>query len=186
MIAESQSKTKEAVPRSAKNLTPAFGEGFYNEDFEAKIQDYNATITNFHEAYKSFVPFRDVLVRVYLKPTTRSESGILLPNIDYLPIKTNNNVGTLIEVPNPYPYTRKAVIVNVPEGTTHVATGDSVLLGRNMVASELVGKGKEATVRIPACFIHPEVSETTTPPLDPENPNYGYCLIPSFEIIGKL
>ena len=67
----------------------------------------------------------------------------------------------------------------------HLKVGDDVILENNLVKPAVMGRGDSATINIPSAFIHPDSSDSSTPPLNPDSPDYGYCLIGFFDIIGK-
>lgn len=162
----------------------------YNEEFNNKISSYNEEIYNINPKYSSIKPRFDVLVRVFLKEVYKDESGLLLPHTLPVKVPTQSGIpGTHVGyVENPFPYSQKAVVVSVPSEITDIAPGDTVYLNKMQVVAHTEGKSDNAFIDIPNKFVHPDESNKyfSGVPYDPADDNYGYLLIPSYDIKIKI
>lgn len=150
----------------------------YNESFEEKTKAYNEVVSNLDVRYKSLVPFHKILVRMYMK-SVRDENGMIIP--DKVPVRSRQ--GHVIgEIDNPYPYSKKAVVVAKPEHIKNINIGDTLLLRQSpVIGQELTGD--DAFIAVAGGFIHPDhVEKYHRFPTDPEDENYGYVLVDYHEI----
>lgn len=152
----------------------------------ALIAKYNEEIVNLDTTYSSIVPMSKVLVRVFLLEPHVTENGLLEPHKQIIPIPSQNGVGSMMEIESPFPYANKAVVVAIPQLPMYaVQPGDIVQLESNPVKPLVTGHGANATVHIPASYMHPS-AKTLEIPRDPTNKHYGYLLIPFHEISTKI
>ena len=170
--------TQEA--KAAENLTVEYLE---EKDLQA-IRDYNSSITELDPMYKSVKPLHEILVRVFLTEPRITESGLILPHREVVPIRTANGIGNWAEVHSDFPYSTKAVVVSVPENSL-LKPGMIVQIAPNQVKAEVVGTSNNAFITIKSAFIHADSGETL-PPKDVTNKNYGYLLIPLYDIKAIL
>lgn len=151
-----------------------------------QIAAYNKAIMTLDEDYKSIVPMSKVLVRVFLLEPHVTENGLLEPHKQVIPIPTQSGVGSLMEIESPFPYANKAVVVAIPQLPMYaVQPGDIVQLESNPVKPLVSGRGANATIHIPASYMHPSAPSLNIPQ-DPNNKHYGYLLIPFHEISTKI
>lgn len=150
----------------------------YDAEFNSKIKLYNTLIEDLDPRFTSLTPVSKVLVRVFLKELT-VENGVYIPNTTFVKLPTHQGSGYVGEVQNPFPYSKKAIVVAAPESTDFKA-GQIVILSANPITAVSTGSGKEATITIPASFTHPDIDIELTP--DVNNPNYGYLLVDRYAI----
>lgn len=156
----------------------------WSQEELTQIQEYNANITTINPLYESVTPLTGYIVRVFLFEP-KQENGVLLPYKQLVSVPTMNGQAEFAEIESPYPYSNKAIIVSAPVTSTLLKQGDIVQLGSNPVKPQVQGRGHNATVAIPAAYIHPE-AKTFQIPTKLTDPHYGYLLIPLHEIIAKL
>ena len=150
----------------------------YDAEFNDKIKKYNSSIRTLDSRFSSLDPISKVMVRVFLKELV-IENGVYIPNTTFVRLPTHQGAGYVGEIQNPFPYSNKAIVVAAPESTPY-KVGDIVVLSDNPIKAVPTGSGKEATITIPASFMHPDIEVELTPDLD--NPNYGYLLIDRYAI----
>lgn len=149
-----------------------------------QIKEYNANITTIDPTYASVIPLAAYIVRVFLFEP-KQENGVLMPYKQLVSVPTMNGQAEFAEIESPYPYSNKAVIVSTPVTSGLLKQGDIVQLASNPVKPQVQGRGHNATVAIPAAYIHPNAG-TFQIPTKLDDPNYGYLLIPIHEIVAKL
>lgn len=183
---QAQDGVTEAPSRGSNGQIPVT----YDEEFDNKINQYNELIYNINPKYSELKPRFDVLVRVFLKPVYKDESGLMMPHTLPVRIPTNASVpgASIGFVENPFPYSQKAIIVSIPEEVKDLKQGDIVFLSKTQVVAHVEGKSENALIDIPNKFVHPdEVSQYFSGvPYDPSDDNYGYLLIPSYDIKIKI
>lgn len=158
------------------------GDVIKQEDLDA-IFEYNNSIKNLDELYLSVRPLQRILVRVMLLEPSRSESGMLIPYKQTLPVPTQSGVGSLMEMESPWPYSNRAVVVATPELSTFLKVGDIVQLDSPPV--RIGGNAQNATIIVPSAYMHPDAN-TIMLPTNPSNKHYGYLLIPTHDILAKV
>jgi hypothetical protein len=151
----------------------------------AQRKQYNENITNFNDSYKTFKPYQNILVRVYLREIkegkiyTGETSGF-----DKVQIPSANVQGaTWRTVDNPYPFTNKCVVVNVPAHITNIKTGD--VLAIPQLQASPARKGDDTVILYDYFFMHPD-SNALLPAKDFTSEHFGYAIIPSSIIQGYL
>jgi len=181
--------TKESPTNSVANesLDDSY---LFNEEQNEKLKEYNKNITDFSDKYLEVSPRFDVLVRCFVRPMEVGENGVLKPNVADVEIATRSDVGSLYKMPNPFPYTNKAVVVATPDEVTDIKKGDIVILSNTPAKGTPIGKGDEAIITIPNAFIHPDEAhkfDVMNPvPVDPTDENYGYLLVKPYDIKFKV
>lgn len=185
---------KEQQVRSSKEagvIDDAIVVDEFNEDSNNKLKEYNEEgIYNIHPMYEELTPIEDVLVRAFVVPMERDEKGILIPNSAPVRAKAARGPGIIGVMNNPLPYSKKALVVAVPEGDhIKVKKGDVVMLSMAPVWGEASG-GDDAQINVPAKFIHPDEEmkymATSGLALNPEDKNYGYLLVRQHELNFKM
>ena len=174
----------EQVAKQTENIK----EENIDTEFFDKLTAYNIALTNRENIateYSKVKPLHNVLVKVFVKEPVVTSSGLLRPYKQIVPVPTQNGYGDWAEIESPYPYDTLAVVIAKPDSLTNVNVNDLVILSKNPVEAKVVGKSNEAYVSIPNNFTLPSWKEET-PPKDPTNPNYGYLLIPVYEIKAVL
>ena len=151
-----------------------------NEDTNNKVIEYNKNIMTLDSDYSSLKPTKKLVVRAFMKELVRTEKGTLIPN--YIPVSkpTTSGIGSsgVVEAP---PYTRKVVVVAVPEHYQGVKQGDILYLSEDTIKAFAKGNGNEATIHVKDAFIHPE-SNLSNIPDSISHKDYGYLLIEYHQI----
>lgn len=171
---------------SEENYAPAFE---FTEEFDQKLISYNDRIKDLDSDYKAFRPYDNILLRLYVKPLERNESGLVVPHYEQVIIPTKSGQGAAAVVASPYPFSRKAVIVAVPDVEWMQArfnVGDTVLLSQKQVVARSTGYGEEAQIDVPNKFFLPDFYDRLGMPIDPENKSYGYILVNPTAIEGFI
>lgn len=157
-----------------KNLNKDNTEQFTRKEIKEFIK-YNENITKLDPTY-SELTFRNrkVLVRVFTKDFGKSDGILHYSKMEYLKIASGiDNSVIYDEFPNPYPFTRKAVVVS--STISDLKPGDIVSL--NDKPTVVIQKQDQGFPLIRGGFIHPQYEDDyMTPPQDPLDPNYGYVL----------
>lgn len=150
----------------------------WDMNFSKDLITYNSNITTLDPLYSTLVPRGKVLVRVFTKELTVTSEGLVLPNMQRVPMPTKAGFGTLGEVDNPYVYDTKAIVVAVPEYVKDLTPGMLIQMGESPTQGVPLGAGEGAMIVIPNAFTHYTYKETS-PPVDPKDPHYGYLLVDS-------
>lgn len=159
------------------------GETWDQEELK-NIKQYNANITTLDELYSSVTPISGYIVRVFLFEP-KEDNGVFIPYKQLVSVPTMNGQAEFAEIESPFPYSNRAVIVATPQVSSILQKGDVVQLASNPVKPQVQGRGHNATVSIPAAYIHPDAN-TFQIPSKIEDRHYGYLYIPLHEIIAKL
>ena len=177
------SKVKESEVDTKLNDFDGFE---YNEETVKKIKEYNANVTNLDSDYTSFTPRTGIIVRVFLHEP-KVEGNIVIPYTQSIIIPTQNGLANVGETESPYPYSKKAVIVSVPEVIKDLKVGDIVQIENEVTKGYPIGGGRSAAIAIPKAFtLHTYDKPSNTPPTDPNHKHYGYLKIDSRDIAGIL
>ena len=150
----------------------------WSNEFQNKIKDYNENMwPELDDLYTSFKPTVGMLVRVRLK-TLRSQDGVIIPNVDSLAIPTRNGDGYVYNIPNPFCFSKEAIIISTPD---HYGDDDFPVGARISINNKVrfVGKNTPAEdlkIDITGQFVHPS-SDLSEMPSDPLNRHYGYLII---------
>lgn len=145
--------------------------------------EYNKKIKNHLPEYANFVPLRKVLVRCYVMEYY-DRNGIMIKPVIEVPVKTQNGMAIKEMTDSPYPFSRKAVVVSVPQGFTLFNPGDEVLVDKHCIMATKVNEN--APFHLPKGFTMDTWSEIE-PPTAMSNPHYGYMILePNTEILGKI
>ncbi len=154
------------------------------EDNELMIKEYNEKLKELDEEYKRFIPTSGILVRCYHLEAKKSDSGIIIPLEIPMAEMTQNGIGVRKTYSSPWPLSRKAVVVSVPENVTFLKPGDVVELNRRCVLAE------KRSVDHPA---HLAYGFTLSdwydfePPINPSDKHFGYLMVhPINDIVGKV
>lgn len=161
----------------------------FTEEFDNKLRDYNDRITDIDPDYASFKPYDKILLRLYARPLSRNESGLVKPHFEMIRISTSAGYGDIGRMMSPWTFAKKAVIVALPDVdyiTSRFEVGDTVVLNENQILAKAVGKGDEGYVDVPNKFFHPDFYEGNMMPINPEDKNYGYVLLHVNSIDGSI
>lgn len=156
--------------------------GISNHDEKARVA-YNRNIRNWSEEYANFKPYNRVIVRCYVMEY-EYRNGIMIAPAMKVPVKTANGMTFKQYDDSPWPYSRRAIVVAVPEGYTKYSAGQEVLLDRHVVLCT-----KE---NVEADFYHPHGFTVDSwydfePPKDMASEHFGYLIVsPQAEILGEL
>lgn len=158
------------------------GGGMIDQEKEDR-ENYNKTINEHLPEYTSFIPMRKVVVRCYVMEDYEQGGIMIRPDYQVFP-RTANGMGVMEPETSPYPYSRKAVVVAVPEGIASIKAGDIVLLNRGTVLTT------KANVNTPFHLPNGFTTESwpeLEPPTNMQSPHYGYLIVePTTDIIGKI
>lgn len=190
LVNEYATVEKPVVEKQAElELEETVKEEFTSEDYLKKLSEYNKSFKQdaifATEEYLKLKPLHNVLVRVAVKEPELTKSGLLKPYKQIVPVPTQNGMANWAEIESPYPYDTFARVIAKPDTITSVSVGDWVILSKNPVDAKVVGRSNEAYISIPNSFTHPNWKEET-PPKDPNNPHYGYLILPVYEIKAVL
>lgn len=161
--------------KTNKSLERSDLEQFTKKEVKEFI-DYNESITTLDEKY-STLSFRNrmVLVRMFIKDFTQKSDSLHYSKMEYLKIASGIDDSVIYdEFPNPFPFTRKAVVVS--SNIKDLSPGKIVALHEKPTV--VLQKQDQGYPVIRGGFIHPsDEDDYMTPPQDPKDPNYGYVLI---------
>lgn len=178
LIAETGPTTPNTNTDDIVELEP----GFSDSEIHA-FKTYNSKIEELDDLYANLKPLnRRILVRVFVKDFSDTSSG-LASTRDVIRIKTNTSFDALMgEVDNPFPFTKKAVIVSTYDSEfTPVNVGDIISLRNSPVV--LMSKGNSGLLNVEGSFVHLEYDNYLTGfPIDPLDRHYGYILIDESQI----
>lgn len=173
------------VEEQRQKVTSNIKEEKVDNVFFDKLKKYNENFPNISEEYNKVKPLHSVLVRVKVKEPEISESGLVKPYMHLVKVPTKSGYGTWAEVESTHPYDTVGVVVAKPESITLVNVGDTIVLTKNPVEPKVIGESNEAMITIPFGFVHPSYNKEELP-RDPDNPHYGYLLLPVYEIKAVL
>lgn len=151
-------------------------------EFKSVIE-YNKNITNLDEDYTKLTPVYDVLVRVFAIEPEITKEGIYIPHTEVLAIPTKNGMANLYEVPSPFPYSTKAVVVSSCDDK--FKQGDIVQVAPVSVKPLVQGTAENAIVVMPKGYVHPD-SKLKQVPKDITSKHYGYILVAPFDVKIKF
>lgn len=156
----------------------------FDEHFQNKLEEYNQRFTELDELYTDLIPNNAIIVRVKAKKL-REKDGTLLPNFDEIAVPTQNGIGYIDNIPNPYVFSKTAVIVALPEvllndSNQTYKVGDLVAIDHNERFYSMNVGGKY-DLRVRNAFTHPEY-EGNVIPYDPSSRHYGYLYVDTREI----
>lgn len=161
----------------AKEKFNVIDENYFTEELYDKLSEYNKNINNVSEAYRNLRFVDEFLLRVYCNELVKNDDGLILPVETLVDIPTRAGVGSVGSVLSPYPYTAKAVVIQVPNkdlNQTGIEVGDIVYLKRPPVAVT-VGAGDDVIINVPSAFTIDEW-QLRNPPTDPMNENFGFIV----------
>jgi hypothetical protein len=153
----------------------------FDDDFDNKLKEYNANIADVNDVYKTTTPRFDILCRVFTRPLERTEGGLIKANLAPIQANTKAGVGN-IYIEDPFSWDRKAMVVNAPSEVKDLKEGDIVYIASSAIQKEILGSGDDALPRIRNSFVHPDLGNPDETPMNPDDINYGYMLIPPYEI----
>jgi hypothetical protein len=157
------------------------------EEFST-VKQYNDNITDYHPSIKSYVPMRNILIRIYRRLPVMTNDGLMFntPDIgDYAKIQKVAGSGQKYALPEQlakFNFTQKAVIVKLPltyQGS--LKEGQVVNIEQLLITGDKIGQTVYQEYMYQ--FIHPDAN-STLPTSDCTNPFYGYALIPDTIIKG--
>ena len=136
---------------------------------------YNKDIIKLDSTY-SELTFRNrkVLVRVFTRDFGKNDGTLHYSKTEYLRIASGVDKSIIYdEFPNPYPFSRKAVVVS--SNISDLEPG--MIISLNNKPTVVVQKQDQGFPLIDGGFIHPLYEDDyITPPQNPLDPNYGYVL----------
>ena len=184
LLLEHQAEEKHPLQMQAEKEASNIKEDGLTEQEVLNITAYNQNITTLDELYSKITPLHDIIVRVYLIEPKISESGLMLPYKDTVPVSTQNGMAKWAEVTHDFPYATKAVVVSVPHGS-NLEPGMIVQISPNQVRAEVIGQSNNATIHIKNAFVHVDKGDNY-PPKNVTDRHYGYLMVPYYEIKAIL
>lgn len=157
----------------------------YTTEYFEQVKNYNSNLTTLNSLYSKVTPLNKILVRPFLIQPDITESGLIIPYKQTIPVPTKSGVGTTKDVESDFPYSPKAVVISVPEGNTTIKPGDVVFLSRKAIQMLVIGTGADAELRVENAFVHPD-SGLYDLPKDLTSIHYGYVMVDYFQIEAKL
>lgn len=152
------------------------------------VKNYNDNISNHHPSIQSYVPARNILIRVYRRMPIITDDGLMFNTpaaADFAKVSKTIGSGQTINIKEQlaqFNFTQKAVIVKLPKNYS----GD-YKVGQDVNIEQLLVQANKIDQTIyheyMYQFIHPDAN-TTVPTSDCTDPFYGYALIPETIIKG--
>jgi len=172
------------LEKQKKATVSSLKEESFSKEQNEKILNYNRSLRTIDQTYASVQPLQDVLVRVFLIEPEVTESGFIVPHKEILPVPTNLGVGQYAEAESPFPYSKKAIVISVPQDFTKLKQGDIVYLSGNPVEAKIIGSAQNAYFKVKNEFFMSDTIKNT--PLDINSPHYGYLMVSPYDIKAKL
>ena len=157
----------------------------YSHEYYDAIINYNSQLQVINPLYGGVTPMSKVLVRPYLIEPQITESGLVLPYKQTIPVPTNSGAAKYADIESDFPFSPKAVVVSVPTGNTTLKPGDVVFLSRKAIQMIVLGTGANAELRVENAFIHPD-SKMFDLTKDVTNQHYGYIMVDYHLIDAKI
>ena len=157
----------------------------YSKEYYDLVIKYNSNLKDLSTLYASVKPLSKILIRPYLIEPQITESGLVLPFKQTIPVPTNSGTTKYTDVESDFPYSPKAVVISVPEGNTSLKPGDTVFLSRKAIQMIVLGTGANAELRVENAFIHPD-AQMFDMTKDISDPHYGYIMVDYHQIEAKL
>lgn len=153
---------------------------------EALLKKYNEEVMTLNPKYsEELKPLNKILVRCFLIEPTRTKSGMIIPHTITVSIPTQSGAGHVEEVESPFPYSKQAVVVAVPDNFDLFDQGDIVQLNGEPIHPIPTRAGKGAGIMIRHGFCHHDWKHDHLP-TNVEDEHYGYLLIPTHMIDMKI
>lgn len=178
-------KNEDVVTKQEEIVTSNIKDEVYSEEQRNKIVNYNLNVQYLNPRYAKLKPIKDVIVRVFLHEPEVTEGGLIMPHKEVVPLPTSNGYGNWAEVESPFPYSRRGVVVAVPEEMKNIKAGDIVQLASNPVEAKVIGNSNNATVRVKNEFFLADSNLRHTP-YDVSSEHFGYIIVPIYDIQVKV
>lgn len=154
------------------------------EQLEKDIEEYNSNLSKLDKEYSSFIPNSLILIRAFHKEVVYDTSGsfIVSPPVTFVPERGVQNA-VIRTSQAPWAFSRKAVVVSVPENYEKYKPGDIVQVSGGAVACV---KESQKEYSLPLGFTLYEWQDMN-PPISKTDKHYGYFLVDPYQhILGKL
>lgn len=151
---------------------------------EKEKNEYNEKITELDPLYTVLSPVSKILVRCKVLVPYRSDGGLIMKPSVMVPIRTGNEIGWLDAKESPWPYSREAIIVALPEGYKErgvYKVGQIVQLTDGPVRARPTKGGEDAEIILPSGYAHPLWKDAMFPQKVTDR-HYGYILVNPSEI----
>lgn len=174
-------------PVKSKKLKKIQEEIDFSQDYDqldTDIKEYNSIVTTLDKDYAEFTPFNGVIVRAFHKEMLVDENTGLVISAPKTVIPDMGVQGAPVEmIESPWAFSRKAVVVSVPEDFKAYKAGDIVQLSHDAV---LVTKMRQDDFRVIHSFTLWE-HQDFQPPTSKKDKHYGYFLIDPYKHIhGRI
>ena len=185
LMERSKGQQKQSTQERSEDFMNTTVNSLYNDSFQTKLKNYNESILILDQNFRKVTPRYDILVRAFTRPLIKDGDVIIPPTLP-VDIRTQNNRGKAYQVENPYPFFNKVVIVSKPKNIEDLQVGDVAIVDANYKFVEAFGNGDNAFIKVNG-FIHPDdLANYNEYPTNPEDPNYGYFLVPNHLIKAVL
>jgi hypothetical protein len=160
-------------------------------DFDAEknelYKQYNESILKLDTLYTDIKPIRKIIVRAFVQEAEEDTNGVLRSPSLFVKKVTDSGYGYAGVIENPFPYSRKAVVVAVPENLKlSLSPGEVVVLEEDQVQCFARGKGDNAETIVKNAFVRSDVYKELSIPQNPTNQHFGYLKIDYSAIDFKL
>lgn len=181
---EGYQKDLSPLEKQRKAVVESIKEESFSKEFNDQILNYNLNLKTINPKYSNVLPLQDILVRVYLIEPEVTESGFIISHKEILPIPTNLGAGQYAEAESPFPYSRKAIVIQVPQDFTKLKQGDVIYLSGNPVEAKIIGSAQNAYFKVKNEFFLSDSLKST--PVDVTSEHYGYLMVSPYDIKAKL
>lgn len=150
------------------------------QDIETQ-KKYNENIYKLDKNYASLKPLgNNLILRAFVREGKVTDSGLVLgtekTGVDYIPVYTKGSSGDRYRnnnVPNPFKFLKKAIVVAVNEYEQQLKPGDIVGIPAVRGVADQDDKGTYIALDHDYSFIHPDV-DRIHPPTNMKDKDYGY------------
>lgn len=173
----------EPVRPETKELSSEDIQDFTQEEINAFINYNEKVIGELDELYTSLRPRKsDVILRLYIKDFTDNDDVLSHSKVDLLPVASGQGEHIVYgEFPNPYPFSKKAVVVATSDRATDLDVGDVVSLADLLQVR--IGSKDSGIITVQGAFVHPDYQDNyDNMPQDPNDRHYGYVIVDEMNI----
>lgn len=150
---------------------------------------YNTIINKIPKEYQQFQPLNSYLIRFFRRVPELKYGNLYIPVInrdDIAKVKINSFTGQVItgkQVKSDFRFSKKAIVIAVPDYEKQIQPGDIVAVVPPEVGQEVTDFG--SFLAYTGWFVHPD-SNIFDPVQDVRNPHFGFALYSKNYILGKL
>jgi hypothetical protein len=154
------------------------------DQLDKDIIDYNNKVTTLDKDYKEFTPFTGIIVRAFHKEMQKDpKTGLVISAPTTIIPDMGVQGAPISKIASPWAFSRKAIIVAVPENFETYKPGEIVQLSLDAI---LVSKMHQGDFRVIHGFTLWEYQDFQ-PPTSKKDKHYGYFLIDPYKHIhGRI